>query len=135
MTYSFSYLSTDLELDLRILQEMALLNLLTKLYSLCTKKILRLLNKEKRIQDWAKLMYVWASLVTQLVKNPPAVQETGFNPWAGNIPWSRERLPTPVFWPGKFHGLYTPWGGKESDKTEQLSLSLDICLDTLLYLY
>ena len=23
-----------------------------------------------------------------------------------NIPWKRERLPTPVFWPGEFHGLY-----------------------------
>ena len=22
------------------------------------------------------------------------------------IPWRRERLSTPVFWPGKFHGLY-----------------------------
>ena len=29
----------------------------------------------------------------------------------------------PVFWPGEFHGLYSPQGGKESDKTEQLSLS------------
>ena len=28
--------------------------------------------------------------------------------------------PTPVFWPGKFHGL-SPWGRKESDTTEQLS--------------
>ena len=26
------------------------------------------------------------------------------------IPWRRERLPTPVFWPGEFHGLYSPWG-------------------------
>ena len=34
-----------------------------------------------------------------------------------------ERLPTPVFWPGEFHGLYSPWGHKESDTTEQLSLS------------
>ena len=25
-------------------------------------------------------------------------------------PWRRERLPTPVFWPGEFHGLYSPWG-------------------------
>ena len=33
-------------------------------------------------------------------------------------------LPTPVFWPGEFHGLYSPWGCKESDTTEQLSLSL-----------
>ena len=30
---------------------------------------------------------------------------------------------TPVFWPGEFQGLYSPWGCKESDKTEQLSLS------------
>ena len=35
-----------------------------------------------------------------------------------------ERLPTPVFWPGESHGLYSPWGHKESDTTEQLSHSL-----------
>ena len=38
------------------------------------------------------------------------------------IPWKRERLPTPVFWSGEFHGLYSPWGRKESDWTERLSL-------------
>ena len=50
----------------------------------------------------------------------PACQcrRPGFNPWAGKIPWRNERLPTPVFWPGAFHGLYNPWGHKE-----QLSLS------------
>ena len=31
---------------------------------------------------------------------------------------------TPVFWPGEFRGLYSPWAGKESDTTERLSLSL-----------
>ena len=41
-----------------------------------------------------------------------------FDPWVGKIPWRRERLPTPVFWPGEFHGLYSPWGCKESDMTE-----------------
>ena len=51
-----------------------------------------------------------------MVKNLPVVQET----WVGKIPWRRERLPTPVFWSGEFHGLYSPWGRKESDKTEQL---------------
>ena len=40
------------------------------------------------------------------------------------IPWRRERLPTPVFWPGEFHGLYNPWGCKELDAIEQLSLSI-----------
>ena len=31
-------------------------------------------------------------------------------------------IPTPVFWPGKFHGLYSPWVRKELDTTERLSL-------------
>ena len=45
-----------------------------------------------------------------------------FDSWVGKIPWRRERLPTPVFWPEEFHGLYSLWGRKESDTTEQLSL-------------
>ena len=47
----------------------------------------------------------------------------GIDPWVGKIPWRRERLPTPVFWPGEFHGLYSPWGHKELDTTEWLSLT------------
>ena len=64
------------------------------------------------------LQYTWASLVAQLVKNPPAMRET----WFQSLGWEdspgdllTERLPTPVFWPGEFHGLYSPWGQKESD--------------------
>ena len=26
------------------------------------------------------------------------------------MPWRRERLPTPVFWPREFHGLYIVYG-------------------------
>ena len=63
------------------------------------------------------LSHYWASPVAQLVKNLPAVWET----WDGKTPRRRDRLPTPVFWPGEFHGLYSPWGLKESDMTEQLS--------------
>ena len=47
----------------------------------------------------------------------------GFDPWVGKIPWGRELLPTPVFWPGEFHGVYNPWGLKQLDMTERLSLS------------
>ena len=68
------------------------------------------------------LQYSWASLVAQMVKNLPVMQETWFDPWAGKIPWRRERLPTPVFWPREFHGLYSPWAPKESEVTERLSL-------------
>ena len=44
----------------------------------------------------------------------------------GKIPWRREWLPTAVFLPGKSYGPrnlkgYSPWGHKESDKTEQLT--------------
>ena len=54
-------------------------------------------------------IYVYgASLVAQLVKYQPAMRETGFNPWVRKIPWRRERLPTPVFWPGEFRGLCSP---------------------------
>ena len=58
----------------------------------------------------------------------------GFDPWVRKIPWSKKWQPTPVFLPGKFHGQrslsgYSPWGHKELDPTEQLTLwlSLDKC--------
>ena len=40
---------------------------------------------------------VWASLIAQLVKSPPAMQETRFDSWVGKIHWRRDRPPTPVF--------------------------------------
>ena len=43
--------------------------------------------------------------------------DLGWIPGLG-IPWRRERLPIPVFWPREFHGLYSPWGHKESDTPE-----------------
>ena len=65
-------------------------------------------NKNKDCITWfcekrAEVSVFKASLVAQLVKNLPAMR--GRNPWVGKIPWSRERLPTPVFWLGEFHGL------------------------------
>ena len=47
--------------------------------------------------------------------------------WVQSLSWEDplrpEQLPTPVFWPGEFHGLYYPWCRKELDTTERLSLS------------
>ena len=42
------------------------------------------------------LLLLGASLIAQLVKNLPAMQETP-DSWVGKIPWRRDRLPTPVF--------------------------------------
>ena len=36
-----------------------------------------------------------------------------------------EWLPTPVFWPGEFHGLY-PWSHKESDTDRTTFISLQV---------
>ena len=51
----------------------------------------------------------------------------GFDPGVSKIPWRREWQPSPVFLPGKLHGQrslagYSPWGRKESDTTERLTL-------------
>ena len=80
-----------------------------------------------RLSDWTEPnLTAPNTLVAQLVKNPPAVWET----WVGKISWRREGLPTPVFWPGKSHGLYSPWDFKELDTTEWLSLHNRIVLNS-----
>ena len=96
------------------------------------------------------------SLIVQLVKNSPAMQEIlvqflvgkiswrrdrlptpvflgfpcgsagkesacnvgdlGSVPRLGRSPGVRERLPTPVFWPGEFHGLYRLWVTKSQTR-------------------
>ena len=63
------------------------------------------------------LQYSWPSLVAQLVKGSPQCGRPGFDPWVGKIPWRREWLPTPVFWPGEFHGLYSIVHGVSKSQT------------------
>ena len=66
-----------------------------------------------------------------MVKNMLALWRFGFNLWVEKIPWRREWLPTPVFLLGESYvqrslAGYSPWGCKESDTTEQLTLSLSL---------
>ena len=42
-----------------------------------------------------------ASLIAQLVKNLPAMQETPVQFLDQEDPLEKERLPTPAFWPGE----------------------------------
>ena len=84
----------------------------------------------KRVgHDWATTTTTTTktSLMAQMLKTLPVRQETWFNPWVRKIPWRREWKPIPEFLPGEFHGQkslvgYSPWGHKESDMTEQLTL-------------
>ena len=61
-----------------------------------------------------------------MVKNPPAMQRPGFDPWVGEIPWRRAWQPSPVFLLGE-----SPWTeepgrlqfmGSQRDRTKQLSM-------------
>ena len=45
-----------------------------------------------------------ASLAAQTVKSPPAMRETRVRSLGWEDPLEKERLPTPVFLPGEFHG-------------------------------
>ena len=90
----------------------------------------------------------WASLLAQRRKNLPEMQETRVQSLDWEDPlengmatyWRIQQTeepgrlqsrgsqtvghdlatntPAPVFWPGESHGLYNPWGRKESDMTE-----------------
>ena len=67
--------------------------------------------------------FVWlgeggaSSLVAQITKNLSAMQETLVQSLGWEDPLENIRLPSPVFWPGEFHGLYSPWGRQELDRT------------------
>ena len=64
------------------------------------------------------LQYSWASLVAQLVKNPPAMRDTWVRSLGWEEPQEKGKATTVVFWPEKFHALYSSWGHKESDSSE-----------------
>ena len=69
------------------------------------------------------LRTIGASLVAQMVKNLPAMEETRVQSLGQEDPLEKGMVPTPVFLPGKFHGQrsmagYSSWGHKELDMTE-----------------
>ena len=58
----------------------------------------------KTVISLGQHLLFWTSLVVQMVKNLPAMQETRVQSLDREDPWRREWQPTPVFLPGKF-----PW--------------------------
>ena len=82
---------------------------LVKNLSAMQEILVRMLGGEDLLEKGLgySLQYSRASLLAQLVNSPPAMQcgRPGFDPWVRKIPWRREQLPTPVFWPGEFHKL------------------------------
>ena len=58
----------------------------------------------------------------------------GFYPWIEKIPQRRERLPTSVFCPGEFHGLYSPWVAKSQAGLRDFHFHFIIVTEILVYL-
>ena len=56
------------------------------------------------------LWNLWASLVAQMVKNPPAMKETWVPSLVGKIPWRMSWEPAPVFFPGESPWIEKPGG-------------------------
>ena len=50
------------------------------------------------------------------------IPELWRSPGEGNS-YPLQYFQLPLLWPGEFHGLYGPWGRKESDMTERVSLT------------
>ena len=64
-----------------------------------------------------------AQVGKSLLANPGDIRDSGSIPGTGRFPWKRAWQPTPVFLPGKSHGLrslagYSPEGCKDLDITE-----------------
>ena len=64
-----------------------------------------------------------AALLTEMVKNVPAMRETKFDPWVGKIPWRRKWQPPPVFFPGESHGQGSLGGYRHGVAKSQTQLS------------
>ena len=69
--------------------------------------------------------------VFQMVMNLPAMQKPRVGSLGEKDLLQQEWLPILVYFPGEFHGQrslagYSPWGRKESDMTERLTLSFSL---------
>ena len=76
-------------------------------------------------------LIIRASLVAQMVKNLLAMRETWVQFLGSEDSLEKRRVLTPIFLSGEFYGQrslvgYSPWGRKESDMSERLTLSLSV---------
>ena len=72
----------------------------------------------------SQVLYHWTSLVVQLVKNLPAKRETWVRSLGWEDPLEKGKAAHSSNLAQRIRGLYSPWGHKESDTAELLSLLL-----------
>ena len=94
-------------------------------------------RRERQRTRWmASLMrwtWVWANSPSWWWTGKPGVLQSMGLQWVGHterVNWTNI-IPTQVFWPEEFLGLYNTWGHKESDTTEWLSYQ--VCSENTFY--
>ena len=70
--------------------------------------------------------YDWASLVTHMVKNPPTMRETWIRSLGWEDPLEKGTVTHSSILTWRIPRTVSPWGPKESDTTERLSLLLSL---------
>ena len=85
--------------------------------------------KEAEVDILLEFCFLWLPWWLRCSRILPQCRRPGFYPWIRKSPLRRKWQPTSVFLPGEFHVQrslvgYSPWGPKQSDVTEQLTLSL-----------
>ena len=88
--------------------------------NLCTLFLFHLETRARNVTHWRISFHCLLALSYIILSK--------WNSWVGKSPWRREWRPTPVFLPGEFHGHrnlagYSPWGHRELDTTEPLTLT------------
>ena len=86
----------------------------------------------KFFKNTFRMVYnISASLVIQLVKNPPAMRET----WVWSLGWEdpqeKGKLPTAIFWPGEFLGLTIHGVAKSQTRLSDFHFQAPCCVSTL----
>ena len=86
------------------------------------------------ITSWYIIYFIFSGLYLLAFPGPSDSKESACNagdlgsiPGLERYPWGREWLPTRILLPGEFHEKssltgFSPWGCKESDTTERLTL-------------
>ena len=103
------------------------------IHAVACVRIFFLLKAEFIIVFIYHILFIQASLVAKLVENLPAMQETLVRFLGQEDPLEKGQATHSSILSGEFHGQrslagHSPWGRKESDRTEQLALCLSIHL-------
>ena len=95
-------------------------------------------SHDKNTEVVCHFLLQWTSLMAQIIKCLPTMQETQVQSLGQKIPSRRKWQPTPIFLSEESHGErnlvgYSPWGCKELDKTKQTSLTHSLTLQWITF--